>query len=185
MDILQALDEAVAYTDPIMKSVRRDQALLQTPCENWLVFEVQEHMAELMPHFANAAWHEPPPGEWQKPSDLVDTWHMDTMRAMEGWRREGALEKSVQTSFGMYAARRAAERMLVETAVHGWDLATATEQEREMSDELAAATREAAEAMIEHVFNGQRDPKQFGPEVTPAEGASETDKLVAFLGRTP
>lgn len=185
MELLPALEASVAYTQKIMENVERNQALLPTPCENWLVFEVLDHMTESIPQFANAAWHDPPPTSYEKPQDAADFWRIEAHRAIEGWSRPGAFEKTVNLSIGPHTARRSAEMMLVETAVHGWDLAKATDQPAEMPEGVAEAARQAVDDLFEHVFKGPREPKMFKAPVPVAEDASPTDQLVAFLGRTP
>ena len=70
---------------------------------------------------------------------------------------------------------------LLDTATHSWDLATATGQPAALPEDVAAAAMEASRATISPEIR----PGRFGPEVDAPSGASATDALVAFLGRTP
>jgi uncharacterized protein (TIGR03086 family) len=66
--------------------------------------------------------------------------------------------------------------------VHGWDLARATGQDPELDAEVAEPVLAfAREAFVDE---GARAPS-IGPEVAVPAGASVTDRLVGFLGRTP
>jgi uncharacterized protein (TIGR03086 family) len=68
----------------------------------------------------------------------------------------------------------------LDVTVHGWDLAKATGQDPTLAPELAepllAFAREA-------ITDANRAPR-IGPEVA-TRSASATDRLVAYLGRTP
>ncbi len=70
---------------------------------------------------------------------------------------------------------------LLDTATHTWDLATATGQPSALPDDVAVAALEASLATITPEIRRGR----FDPEVAAPAGATPTDLLVAFLGRTP
>lgn len=71
---------------------------------------------------------------------------------------------------------------LIETIVHGWDLARATDQQPAYDDEAVAAGDQFARQMMP----AERRPAggAFGPPVEPPEGASPVDRLAACAGRT-
>ncbi len=71
---------------------------------------------------------------------------------------------------------------IVETIVHGWDLAKATGQPTEIEPELYAFAWQSSKD-IDDSFRGPGRP--FGPPVVAPPGASDTEKLVAWLGRQP
>jgi uncharacterized protein (TIGR03086 family) len=69
----------------------------------------------------------------------------------------------------------------IEVAVHGWDMAAACGGGQQIPDELAAELLGAAGLLI---GAAGRAP-HFGPPVAVPAGASASDRLTAFLGRSP
>ena len=70
----------------------------------------------------------------------------------------------------------------VETIVHGWDVATATGQPAEIEPALCAVAWEHCAGIDDSL---RRPGGPFGPAVDVPADASETDRLVAWLGRRP
>ncbi len=68
--------------------------------------------------------------------------------------------------------------------VHGWDLAQSTGQPTDIEPELAAQLLETAKALFQPGLRGPDKEAPFGPEVPAPAGASNADKLAAFLGRS-
>lgn len=69
----------------------------------------------------------------------------------------------------------------VELALHGWDLAQASGQRLQLSDEVVAYLRALAEGFVP----AGRQNGSFADEVEPASDAGPLDRLAAFSGRTP
>ena len=70
----------------------------------------------------------------------------------------------------------------VEAIVHGWDLAKATGQSTEIEPELYEVAWQNCKD-IDDSFRGPGRP--FGPAAAAPPGASDTAKLMAWLGRAP
>ena len=70
---------------------------------------------------------------------------------------------------------------LIDTAVHTWDLASATGQSRELPTPVALAATEASRAIV----NDELRSGRFAPEQPAPDAGTATERLVAFLGRTP
>ena len=70
---------------------------------------------------------------------------------------------------------------LLDTATHTWDLAVATGQPPELPEPVAVAALEASEEIVTAELRQGR----FGPARAVPDGASPTDRLTAYLGRTP
>jgi uncharacterized protein (TIGR03086 family) len=105
-------------------------------------------------------------------------------RALAAWRSPGALAGSVTMHRGDVPLRGLLKAVLSDTAAHSWDVARATDQDAALPDDLADA---ALVFMRTFISPGARtgDHPHFGPAVPVAAGSSPTDRLVAFLGRTP
>jgi uncharacterized protein (TIGR03086 family) len=85
----------------------------------------------------------------------------------------------------MHGRRTVAEALAFPTTdlvVHAWDVARATGQQLQLSDELLAYVVHTATRVPETVL---RRPGLFGPPQPVAEDADETSRLMAWLGRTP
>ena len=100
---------------------------------------------------------------------------------MTAWRAPGVLDKVVEFGPGPMPGRVLAGINLLDTATHTWDLATATGQPATLPDDVALAALEASKTIVSPELRQGR----FGPEVAPPDGCDATERLVAFLGRTP
>jgi uncharacterized protein (TIGR03086 family) len=69
----------------------------------------------------------------------------------------------------------------VDQLVHGWDLATATDQDASMPADLA----EAAFAMVDGRLTPDRRGDAFKPAIDVGDDASAQEKLLAYTGRQP
>ena len=70
---------------------------------------------------------------------------------------------------------------VADMAVHSWDIAAASGRDLQLPDDL----REHVEGMVRAVPAEQlRSPETFGPPVEAPQGASPTEQLMAFLGRS-
>ena len=72
--------------------------------------------------------------------------------------------------------------MVLAGLVHGWDIATATNQPYAPSDALVAEVDTFAH---EAITPAMRDAEMFADPVEPASTATPIERLVAFTGRTP
>ena len=72
--------------------------------------------------------------------------------------------------------------LAADLVIHGWDLARATGQDDTIAAEDLAELQEGIKAFPEEAM---RSPGAFGPEIEAPAGASDQDKLMAFLGRQP
>ena len=102
--------------------------------------------------------------------------------ALAGWRTPGVLDRVDRRRSRTDAGPRALAGInLLDTATHTWDLATATGQPAELPEPVAVAALEASQTIVSPDIR----PGRFGPEQAAPDGASTTQRLVAFLGRTP
>jgi uncharacterized protein (TIGR03086 family) len=68
---------------------------------------------------------------------------------------------------------------------HAWDLAKATGQSTDLNPELAAALLPQVEASIPDMFRGaEGSGMPFGAKQEAPAGATNADKIAAFLGRS-
>jgi uncharacterized protein (TIGR03086 family) len=147
-----------------------------TPCTDWSVRDLLNHMLETQQYFRSAARGEPasPPGK-TPPALLTDDPAGDFARG-----RDAAVE-----TFGAADLDDRGRMMLgiafADMLLHGWDLAKATGQDATMPDGLA----DAAYATIHGRLTDEQRKGVFGPEIPVGADATPQQRLLAYTGRTP
>ncbi len=91
------------------------------------------------------------------------------------------LERVVRVGIESVPGVVAAQLCLVETLVHGWDVAKSNGADVAFADATAARALAFTEAMVSQIPAG-RSPVE--PPIEPSPDASPLDRLVALLGRT-
>ena len=172
--------EVVKNTKQIITNVRPDQTGASTPCSEWDVKALIDHMIGGTLFFAGMfAGKEP-----EKPSgngDLADIYQSGTEKVLEGAQKPGALEKSYQTPFGEMSGGEFMYGAFMDNLVHGWDLAKATGQNTDLSEAHAQVCYQAFAPMMD----GFRQAGAFGPEVSVPDNASIQHKMLGMMGRQP
>jgi uncharacterized protein (TIGR03086 family) len=180
MDLVDALEQTFQHSHMVIGTVRADQFGDKTPCEEWAVRDLLEHMIGVVAGLGAAAAGTPA-GDFALAADPAAQFQDAASSALTAWRAPGVLDRVIDGGPGPMPGRALAAINLLDTATHAWDLATATGQPAALPDDVAAAALEASLATI----TPELRPGRFGPELTPPAGAGPTERLVAFLGRTP
>jgi uncharacterized protein (TIGR03086 family) len=153
-----------------------------TPCTDWDVRAVINHMAGGNLRFAAMVTGEPAP---DRGVDVLGDGPLVAFRDSFGklaaaFDREGLLDSIFPTPFGTGPGRLLVTMRVSELTIHSWDLATATGQPRDLDPDLVAFAYEAFRASA--LPRGGDSP--FGPERPAPEDASAADQLAAYVGRT-
>jgi uncharacterized protein (TIGR03086 family) len=186
---LATMRQACESTERILGGVAADHYDRPTPCAEWDVHDLVNHVIGTLSLGAALLGDTPPAvpmGPGQLPDvDLVGDDPMKSYRvaADELLAAAGAdaLERPHATPFGEMPGGVLAGFTTLDIAVHGWDLARATGQPARLDDALAGDVLAFAEQTI---TDDMRAPR-IGPAIPAGETASATDRLVAFLGRRP
>jgi uncharacterized protein (TIGR03086 family) len=145
-----------------------------TPCSDWTVRDLLNHMLETQRYFAGAGRGEQvsPPGQ-TPPDTLSDDPRADFTQVREDviavYSEDGVIEKTMP-ALGIAFA---------DALLHGWDLAKATGQDATMPDDLA----DAAYRTIHGRFSDEQRQGVFGPEIQVSDDASAQERLLAYVGR--
>jgi len=147
-----------------------------TPCTEWDVRTLMNHMLDTQQYFVGAAQgRDVSPPSPQPPQVLGDDPVADFRNAraetLDVFGAEGVIEKT-----GPALGIAFSDQLL-----HGWDLAKATGQDTTMP----AGLPEAAYEVIFGRFTDDQRKGLFGPEVEVPESASAQEKLLAYSGRDP
>jgi uncharacterized protein (TIGR03086 family) len=180
MDVIESLDKTFEHAHGVIGRVRADQYDDRTPCEKWTVRDLLEHMIGVVGGLGAAAAGKPGDA-FALGADPAAQFQEAAAAALEAWRTPGVLDRVIDSGAGPMPGRVLAGINLLDTATHTWDVATATGQPSALPEDVAAAALEASLATITPEIR----PGRFAPEIAAPDGASSTDRLVAFLGRTP
>lgn len=183
MSITQAISKAAEAASDVVAEIAPDQLDLETPCTEWNVRELGNHLTGFLPYSANAA-RRGPAMEGEAPDFTADAW-AETFKGLAAdlvaaWSQEGVLEGETAFGPGMLPAEYAAGITLMELTVHGWDLAKATGQQMR----LDAETAELAALVTAQAAEGGKDSGLFGPPVEAHRHADVFQKSLAASGRS-
>ena len=184
MDIIKLHDRALEATTSIVANVDASQFGAPTPCAEFDVRGLLNHMIVGNHRFVKIAHGEP--GESVPATgdcvgnDALTPYRESADAVSKAWSDPAVLERTVHLPFGDFPGARAIGIHTVEAIVHGWDLAKATGQATELDPELYAVAWQNCKD-IDDSFRGPGRP--FGPAVTVPAGASDTARLMAWLGR--
>ena len=188
METLKMLDGAFDATGRVIARVGGHQLDARTPCAEWDVRALINHTTSVVARMRfTAARAAATPG--LEDEDFVGTNPAATFQrvaaaTLAAWSEPGALDGSCVLPNGAeLPADMAARVNVVDTLVHGWDLATATGQDATIDPALADTALDFCQAFVTDQLRAPDGP--FRPAVAPPPGASPTEELVAFLGRQP
>ena len=184
-DPIVLLERAVAVAGGLVAGVRADQWDTRTPCPDFDVRALVQHMVGGLRQFtgvvhgeAMAATSEPSLGT----PDAAAAYEDAARRAVAAWASPPALDREFDMPWGRVPGHVLVGFLLIEALGHGWDLARATGQHPAFDDDLADAVLELART---YDGPGMRAPGLFGPAVDVSSDAAVLDRLAGFLGRRP
>jgi uncharacterized protein (TIGR03086 family) len=182
---VELLESVLHKTGALMAAVPPDAARRSTPCPDFDVAALVDHLAEWLTTFATSAAGSPPPvagddGQWPEPA--VARFQAAADSAIAAFRA-GAEDRALTLMSGPVPGSMVLGMMLMEYLAHGWDLAVATAQPVPFDE----AEAEAALAVGRQILSPEyRGPGQsFDQEVPVPPDASAVERLIGFLGRDP
>jgi uncharacterized protein (TIGR03086 family) len=183
-DPVALLGRCLDHTGEVVHRVTAEQLTRATPCTEWDVRALLTHLINVVDRCTSAVTNsEVPSVDAIDLAQLVAAYDAAATRAKEAWRTPGVLDRDLNTSWGVSAARTVCRLNLADTLVHSWDLARAIGVATDgWDDELADAALAFMHEMMKPEFRGGPG---FGPEVTVAADATVYERLAAFAGRTP
>ncbi|SFM21756.1 TIGR03086 family metal-binding protein [Pimelobacter simplex] len=192
-DVMDPIDfaPATATLRDLVAAVTDEQLAARTPCPDYTVGDLVEHVGGLAIAFTGAARKQPVPGSEQggsgDASRLEPGWRSridaDLAELAAAWSAPGAYEGETQAGPFLMPAPEAAAVALDEVVVHGWDLATALGLPFVVRDEDVASCLAFAEPFSTPEAVAMRAPA-FGPVVPVPADASPLTRLLGLLGRS-
>ena len=185
-DIRELHRRAVEEFGARVHAVRDDQWELRTPCDEWSVRELTNHLVYenrwTAPLFAGRTIEEV--GD-RFEGDLLGAdpktaWDAAAREAVEAVQADGATERTVHLSAGATPGSEYAAQLFADHLIHAWDLATGLGADRRLDPELVDACARWFESQEE----GYRQAGIIGPRVDVPAGADAQTRLLAAFGRT-
>lgn len=186
---VEQLARALAATDELIVAVGDDQWSNPTPCPDWNVHDLVNHMVFGSQLFAGVVRGEPlPPIEEIRRLSIVDQLGDDPVRAyrdagrglLAAFSEPDALERTYVAPIGPAQGSVLLNLRITEALVHGWDVAQATGQPTALPDDLAEQALAFSRWLLEDRLPRTR---RFGEAHQVAEDAPPIEQLAAFLGR--
>jgi uncharacterized protein (TIGR03086 family) len=189
------LARACASARGPLAAVTEAQLAQPTPCTDWAVRDLVNHIVGAAQFFADLAelGQSPEDEEWPDyaSGDFLATFDRQAARAAAGFAAPGGLDKLMALPTGPTPGSIVIQVATGEIFVHGRDLAMATSgaiggtAARDALDDGVADALLLSDWMVLCVQVRGADPAVFAPEIEPPDGAPATDRLTAFLGRDP
>lgn len=171
-DEVTVLGRAIDQAGDVLEHVHPHALEGPTPCRQWTVGDLADHMVKTVRDFLVMMRGEQPDGGGRTPH-LSDGWAQEFRNAgddlMHAWHQsagEGGLTPSWQCA---------------ELAVHSWDLAHALGVPTERLDPAVA---EVGLAFMRANLTADKRGDAFGPEQPAPDGAGAYDRIAAFAGRS-
>src|SRR5258708_30807536 len=168
----ELLEQAIATTRAVLTGVSREELEYATPCAQWKVRDVINHVVGGQYFFEAFAKSEPQTtGDTDFTAcDFVSAFDEGAQRSVAAFRVDGIMEKMLTLPFGQMPGAAFFGLAATDTFTHGWDLAKATGQSTDLAPEIAAQLLIVARLAIKTSFrNTEGNP--FGPEQSPHAGA--------------
>jgi uncharacterized protein (TIGR03086 family) len=184
MDMTDLYARALDQASRIVDGVRQDQLGSPTPCTDWDVRTLLNHMVSGNWNAAAVAEGKP---RLQGQDDLLgdnpgEAYQQSAAAAKQAWQKPGRLEQTYEMPMGTLPGQAVLGVRLLETVTHGWDLAAASGQRPTFDDDVVRAATEIAQSNL----GGERPPGfPFAPAVEAGDELPAIDRLAAFMGRQP
>jgi uncharacterized protein (TIGR03086 family) len=186
---VEVLTRACASTGAILENVTREQLALPTPCSNWPVHELVNHIVGATRFFADVAeWGSSPEGqEWPSfaDGDFASSFGEQARRAIAAFSAPGAMERIMVLPTEPTPGAQCIQVATEEIFVHGWDLARATGQAMPADGGVADALLSSQWLMSLCAEVRNDDTTPYAAEFAVPAGAPAADQLAGFLGRDP
>jgi len=169
------IDAAMTPTIAIVHNIRDDQRSNATPCAEFDVQALMDHLMAYGPRLEAAA------RKLKTAPDPAPDLERQLARIADEWREPDAWVGEASMGGEPMPAALLGGMILVEMTVHGWDLAVATGQPASWSDEVLGFVHDE---ILKTADMGQ-DMGIYQPPVPMPADAPLLDRTVALTGRDP
>ena len=184
MQPLELFDRSAAVATGIVNGVKEDQFNLPTPCPEWTVRGVVNHMVvgNMMAEAIAAGQRHPDRSvDWL--GDDPRAAFAESVRVTREVLADPELpDRTVTTPFGEQPGLFLIRMRVSELYTHAWDVAKATGQPTDLDPELAELLLPEYQARL--ASRPRAMASMFGEAAPVPDGAAPADRLAAYLGRS-
>jgi uncharacterized protein (TIGR03086 family) len=184
MEPYERIEKATALASEAVHNVKPDQLSDRTPCSEFDVKALLNHLLGGMGMLTTAAQGgkaEPPQGDLVGDgSDIGDRYDAARTKLLDAISDPAVFDATWKMPFGDLPGKMMAGIAFMEHVTHAWDVRKATGQDTELPADIVAETTSVVTPMDAML----RMPGVCGPAIE-TDSSSATDKLMAFLGRQP
>jgi uncharacterized protein (TIGR03086 family) len=185
-DTVDLLERTTTAASRVVANVKPDQLGDATPCTEWTVRDLLNHMIGCAEMFGGAAAGEQSSiNPFGMPDDVVGvdpsaTYDDAAARMVASWRKHG-LDGTVPLLRGDSPAQVACTIAMCDQLAHAWDLAQATGQDYDADAEAVDAAWDFTKENMGP--EGRGEGKPFGQVVEISGSEPKVEQLMAFMGR--
>jgi len=185
-DGTRLLEPSISYALGAALAVTPELLARPTPCREWDLRMLLRHACESLAAFgegigAGRVGLDPGAEDVNLAADPARAFRQRAGQLLAAWTGPGRQREVVEIAGCPLAAGVLAAAAALEIAVHGWDISRACVQCRPIPRTLAIDLLAIAPVLVPRTG---RHPL-FAPPVTVAAAAGPSDRLAAFLGRSP
>jgi uncharacterized protein (TIGR03086 family) len=171
-----ATDRAIA----VVEAVRPGQLGSPTPCTEWTVQQLVDHLVGGTEYLLSAANGRDPE---QHANATAADYRRGVSDVLDALKLPGVLERACISPLGFeWPVSQAVAGTFMDVLIHTWDLARATGQDERLDPGLV----DACTAMfLPDMPERGREAGIIGPAVEVGDDASPQDRLLAAMGRHP
>jgi uncharacterized protein (TIGR03086 family) len=179
-DPVRLLQRATARASTIMGGITPEQRAAATPCSEWSVQQLIDHMTGSTDYLLAAVAGEPPP---VRRGTTPDDYRAGAAAALEALARPGVLDRRCTSPLGFeWSVAEATAGTFMDNLVHTWDLAVATGQDPTLDADLVDA---CVAMFLPDMPERGRAAGIVGAAVAVPVDASPQDRLLGAMGRRP
>lgn len=188
-DRRESLFEAYEHAARVVEGTRPDQLDLRTPCPNFDVTALIDHLVGAGERAVKVARSDEI-GDDNFPhvelSEAASELRREARDARRAWAEDDLLDREVTMPWGeTYTGSFLVDMYLAELSAHAFDLAAATGQSLDTGDFPEAALEAAHRILRPEYRNMMGEGEPFGSEVEAPRDATAWERLAAFMGRVP
>lgn len=171
-----ATDRAVVTVE----QVRPEQLHLPTPCSDWTVQQLIDHLVGGTTYLLAAASGREPVG----PTETTATdFRFGVAQVLDALTIPGAMQRICVSPLGFeWPVTQAVAGTFMDVLIHTWDLARATGQDEHLDPDLVDA---CAAMFLPEMPERGRAAGIVGPAVVVGTEATPQERLLAAMGRNP
>jgi uncharacterized protein (TIGR03086 family) len=169
----------------VLRGVGRNQLGAPTPCGDWDVRTLGNHLLQVVTALALAGRGAAVPDELWKRDLTGDGWVVrfddEARQAADAWADPAAQHRTVTMGTADMPAAFVATMLTADLTIHGWDLARATGQDFHCAESVA----ESAYRFVADTAEQGRGMGLYGAPVRISGDAPALDRALGLSGRDP